>query len=151
MASNQTANYGLNQWAAKDKVLREEFNRDNAALDTAIAEIEAKIPRFINGSYTGTGTYGPDGACVLHFGFAPKMVILNTQEMTSSNDIGKYYFLFPGMTWFPVSDSGSANHLTWLEDGISWYYEYQYDEPDEQASRQYNSRNKEYSYIAVTW
>ena len=151
MASGQTTNFGLNQWHPEDPVLRQEFNQDNARLDATLAEMGARIPKFISGSYTGTGTYGPDGACVLHFGFAPKMVILNTQAMTSSNDVAKYYFLFPGMTWFPVPDSGSANHLTWLEDGISWYYEYQYDEPDEQASRQYNSRNKEYSYIAVTW
>lgn len=36
MASGQTENYGLNQWAAEDAVLREEFNRDNAKLDMAI-------------------------------------------------------------------------------------------------------------------
>lgn len=151
MASGQTSNYELNQWAAEDRVLREEFNRDNAALDTVLSEMEARMPRFMDGSYTGTGTYGPDGACALHFGFAPKMVILNTQEMTSYNSQPKYYILFPGMTWFPEPASGDRNHLTWLEDGISWYFSYEYDEPDEQALKQYNTLGKTYSYVAATW
>ena len=36
MASGQTTNYGLNQWAAEDPVLREDFNQDNAKLDAEI-------------------------------------------------------------------------------------------------------------------
>lgn len=36
MANSQTDHYGLNQWAAEDPVLREEFNRDNAKVDAAI-------------------------------------------------------------------------------------------------------------------
>ena len=36
MASGQTANYQLNQWEAEDKVLRTEFNADNAKLDAAL-------------------------------------------------------------------------------------------------------------------
>lgn len=38
MASNHTQNYGLNQWISTDKVLCAEFNADNAAIDTALAE-----------------------------------------------------------------------------------------------------------------
>jgi len=37
MASNYTSNYGLCQWKASDKVLRTEFNADNAKLDAALA------------------------------------------------------------------------------------------------------------------
>ena len=36
MASNQTSNYGLNQWEATDQVLRTDFNQDNAKLDAAL-------------------------------------------------------------------------------------------------------------------
>ena len=36
MASGQTTNYGLNQWAAEDPVLRTDFNQDNAKLDAAL-------------------------------------------------------------------------------------------------------------------
>ena len=43
MASNQTSNYGLNQWTATDKVLREEFNQDNAKIDGALAAIQSAV------------------------------------------------------------------------------------------------------------
>lgn len=36
MASNQTSNYGLNQWEAADQVLRTEFNADNSKIDAAL-------------------------------------------------------------------------------------------------------------------
>ena len=151
MASGQTQNYQLNQWAAEDQVLRTDFNADNAKIDAALAEMGAQIPRFISGSYTGTGTYGPDGACELHFGFTPKMVFLNTQEMTSYNSQPKYYILFSGMTWFPEPGSGSPNYLTWLEDGISWYFSSSSDSAQTQARKQYNTLGETYSYVAVTW
>ena len=37
MASNYTRNYNLCQWEAEDKVLRTEFNADNAKIDAALA------------------------------------------------------------------------------------------------------------------
>lgn len=40
MASNQTSNYGLNQWEATDQVLRTDFNEDNAKLEAALAALE---------------------------------------------------------------------------------------------------------------
>lgn len=36
MASNYTSNYGLCQWELEDKVLRSEFNADNAKIDAAL-------------------------------------------------------------------------------------------------------------------
>lgn len=41
MASNYTAKYRLSQWAAADKVLRTEFNTDNARIESALAGLEA--------------------------------------------------------------------------------------------------------------
>lgn len=43
MASGQTSNYKLNQWAAEDPVLRTDFNQDNAKLDAAIDTIAKNI------------------------------------------------------------------------------------------------------------
>ena len=37
MATNQTANYDLNQWLSTDQVLRTDFNTDNAKVDAALA------------------------------------------------------------------------------------------------------------------
>ena len=41
MASNHTTNYQLCQWEAADKVLRTDFNQDNAKIDAALAAIAA--------------------------------------------------------------------------------------------------------------
>ena len=37
MASNHTPNYNLNQWQATDRVIRTDFNKDNAKIDAALA------------------------------------------------------------------------------------------------------------------
>ena len=36
MSTNHTTNYNLNQWETTDKVLRTEFNEDNAKIDAAL-------------------------------------------------------------------------------------------------------------------
>ncbi len=43
MASNYTSNYGLCQWEPGDKVLRSEFNGDNAKLDAAIKAVDSRV------------------------------------------------------------------------------------------------------------
>ena len=67
---NQTANYGLSQWEATDRILMEDFNKDNGKIDTAlkenadnIAALETAVAgkgncQFSYGTYTGSGTYG---------------------------------------------------------------------------------------------
>ena len=70
MASGQTEHYSLNQWQPEDKVLREEFNQDNA-------KIEAALPRIITGSYMGTGVKE-----TIHYdiGGKPKFLFLATDN-----------------------------------------------------------------------
>lgn len=41
MASNHTSNYSLCQWAASDKVLRTDFNADNAKIDAALKALNS--------------------------------------------------------------------------------------------------------------
>ena len=43
MASNYTRNYNLCQWEASDKVLRTEFNADNAKIDAAIKAVDTRV------------------------------------------------------------------------------------------------------------
>jgi len=43
MASNYTSNYSLCQWEASDKVLRTEFNADNAKIDAAIKAVDSRV------------------------------------------------------------------------------------------------------------
>ena len=71
MASGQTSNYGLNQWAAEDPVLREDFNQDNAKIDAAL---EA-TPKFAVGSYAGNGSADAREIIV---GFRPSLVYICT-------------------------------------------------------------------------
>ena len=39
MSTNHTRNYDLCQWEASDKVLRTDFNADNAKIDAALAQL----------------------------------------------------------------------------------------------------------------
>ncbi len=66
-----TPNYSLTQWDAADRILRDDFNADNAAVDTALGEHAAAIASLTSGkgncqievrTYTGqsdqeTGTH----------------------------------------------------------------------------------------------
>lgn len=82
MASSQTSNYGLNQWTEEDRVLREEFNRDNANIDAVISDTASKMPRVVTGSFAGTG----EENITKHYslGGQPKMVIVRTDNLNVS-------------------------------------------------------------------
>ena len=49
-----TSNYNLSQWAGEDRILREDFNADNAKIDAALELLSADKVYF--GSWTGDGT-----------------------------------------------------------------------------------------------
>ena len=105
MASNYTSNYQLCQWEGTDKVLRTDFNSDNAKIDAALkanadavsAEAEARaaavsseasaraaadaaltasIPKVKVGTYTGDG----GDSKTISVGFTPKAVLVLTRE-----------------------------------------------------------------------
>ena len=88
MSTNHTTNYDLNQWEATDKVLRTEFNEDNAKIDAALknhddelAGLEAAIGARGNcrvevKTYTGTGTYGSSNRTSVSFSAVPKLATL---------------------------------------------------------------------------
>lgn len=64
----KTSNYQLNQWDASDRVLREDFNSDNAKIDAALGDHEGRVAAlesaaahfgnclFYTASYTGNGS-----------------------------------------------------------------------------------------------
>ena len=86
MASGQTSNYKLNQWAAEDPVLRTDFNQDNAKLDAALNSMGCTA-----GFYEGDGTAGR----LIELGFPPKAVLIirdggifNTSGSVSSSSWG---------------------------------------------------------------
>ena len=82
MASQETPNYRLSRWAGTDRIMMEDFNRDNAAIDTALksnADKAAALQTALAGagnceigmiSYTGTGKSGDSNPTTVTF---PKM------------------------------------------------------------------------------
>ena len=72
MASNYTSNYNLCQWEADDKVLRTEFNADNAKIDAALAELQSSkaSSSALNSLQTTVGQHttalSGKGNCQLH-------------------------------------------------------------------------------------
>ena len=104
MASGQTTNFGLNQWAAEDKVLRTDFNADNAKLDAALAG----MPRVITGSYTGTGS---TETASYDIGARPKLLILATNNAVSSGGCIYYMFAWENANLFV----GRTASYAWLD------------------------------------
>ena len=88
MASNHTTNYNLNQWEATDKVLRTDFNEDNAKIDAALkanADVAAAAAaaaalcgncQIETQSYTGTGAYGDATPTRITFSKPPLLYIV---------------------------------------------------------------------------
>ncbi len=117
MATNQTANYQLNQWEPTDQVLRTDFNADNAKLDAALAEkaevetvsalqtavaskaeqtalaaLAARVTALEARPYIVTGTYTGDGTAsqFIFLGFTPKALLVVGAWSAMSRD-NSYY------------------------------------------------------------
>ena len=139
MSSSQTANFGLNQWAANDYVIREEFNEDNRKIDTELS----KITRTATGNYTGNGKYGSANPNSLTFPFAPKLVII---QPSGGGAYGPM-FVRNGVTATAVNyhDTAQASTITWSNGGktLSWYTQ------SNMVAYQLNTNNSVYTYIAL--
>ena len=142
MASNYTENYGLCQWEATDQVLREDFNRDNAKLDSVLAG----LLKIVSGTYIGTGERGSEHPNILAFPFPPQIVIIlaeipNGLALGTVVVRGQQYSAGVGVT--SSSNHGLYLYLTWEENTLSWYtgsnYEY----------NQLNALNTTYRYWAL--
>ena len=124
---NKTANFQLTQWEKTDRILMEDFNRDNAAIDAALkanADKAAALQTALAGAgncgiavtgYTGAGAYGAENANTLSFEHPPLAV-----------------FIFGGDVGFLSRDRGmrvlrgnstASTTTTWSADGksVSWY------------------------------
>ena len=164
MATNQTANYDLNQWLSTDQVLRTDFNADNAKLDAVLAGLAetaagkaeqtavdalsaqvAALPRIAVGTYVGTGTSDSSGPCRLDFtdslGRPPQLVVVRPQA-----GMGDGLVLLQGMTESMDAlsgnyGSGSNNTVSWSGASVSWYAQY--------AASQFNTKGETYYYFAI--
>lgn len=140
MASGQTENYGLNQWAAEDAVLREEFNRDNVKMD---AELAQKV-NLLFGTYTGNAADSKTSYTQqIELGFRPKAVIV------LGIDIGMASNYFYNYTALATQEQGFSRILTVNDTGFTagQYYS------NTSGTMQYpnmNEKNRSYLYLVFS-
>ena len=102
----KTAQFGLNQWEMSDRIQMQDFNRDNAAIEAALAKRNC---RFYTASYTGDG----EATKSWTFPAKPVLVIIIGQSITvliRDFSIGTTHF-------------GSMTHqlqTTWEENSVTW-------------------------------
>ena len=149
MASNYTRNYNLCQWAAEDKVLRTEFNADNAKIDAALAgkastsaltalenTVNSKLSGLqgtVSGQETSlslrncqfiTGRYTGTGKAgpdnPTTITFPRKPVFLVVRSPRDA----RAFFAISGQSfvWYPLSGNNRSLNLTWGSRSVSWYF-----------------------------
>ena len=154
-----TQNYQLSRWEKDDRIMMEDFNADNEAIDAALAakadaeDVTAlgetvaaltaglgsggKTCRIAWGSYTGNGKAGSANPVRLNFDFTP--VVVAVVEKESYNYAAAH--LIKGQVRGVFS--GSTCLLTWSGNSVSWY------NPDGNANYQMNTSNIPYCYMAI--
>ena len=136
-----TQNYQLSRWEKDDRIMMEDFNADNEAIDaalaakadaedvTALGETVAALTaglgsggencRIAWGSYTGSNTAGPDYPNSLTFDFMPVWVwIIGYNTTTNSSNVYVARLLRPSLR-----GAGPDGYLStaWSDRGVSWY------------------------------
>ena len=127
---NKTANFQLTQWEKTDRIMMEDFNRDNAAIDAALKSSADKAAalqtalascgncRITISSYTGTGTLGEAHPTSLTFAEPPLLVFILGPESG---------FMARGRAMNAFQSSSNATPTTtWSADQktVSWYTPY---------------------------
>ena len=168
MPSSQTQNYKLSQWVKTDKVLMDDFNADNLAIDaaltskaeqsalTALQTTVSKKAEQLDVSalqtalagkgncqiyaktYTGKDTFGPDNQNSITFPAKPEVVLLGSRE-----NFGTILIALYGQTH--VSTIGStlqSIYLSWSGNTLSWYSTFN-------ADSQLNDKGSVYPVIAL--
>lgn len=102
----KTAQFGLNQWEMSDRIQMQDFNRDNAAIEAALAKRNCQ---FYTASYTGDG----ESTKSWTFPAKPVLVVIIGQVITV---LIRDFSI--GITQF-----GSSTHqlqATWEENSVTW-------------------------------
>ena len=152
---NKTANFQLTQWEKTDRIMMEDFNRDNAAIDTALksnadkaAALQTALAscgncKIVYGTYTGTGKSGSANPNKLTFDGKPVLVIVQEEKQTADMDIN-LRMLRP-CTWAQgaATNDNWVNTVTWGAAQVQWYSRNDY------APTQFNETGKKYYYLAL--
>lgn len=102
----KTAQFGLNQWEMSDRIQMEDFNRDNAIIDAALA---ARNCQFYTTSYIGNG----EGERTHTFPAKPVFVLIIS--------VGYFYVLMHNAEKGYNYYAGRAGNydVTWTEDSVT--------------------------------
>ena len=155
-ATNQTANYSLNQWSETDPVSRRDFNDDNLAVDTALgslAALAAQKAGLASGTYFGTGTYGAADPSRLELPFAPKLLLLLDERLSGPHmtviipGVWSYALSTYGYTASTASnvlDAACTHRMRTALEGttVSWH-------SNVSALAQMNEQGATYHYVAI--
>ena len=159
-STNKTNHLALNQWAAEDPVLREDFNSDNAKIDAALASMSTQLADLIagagncrigTGSYVGTGTVGINSKNTLIFDGKPAWVLVFDPNYGGTMHIlGE--MAANALTVFRYSGSAYGNNIvTWGDNAVNWYCNYSggalSGSPNVTAPDQANESGKTYHYV----
>ena len=139
--ANYTQHYQLHQWEPEDNFLRTDFNEDFKKIDTVLADLAAKIPRYTSGTYVGTGEYGINHPNMLVFEFKPEAVICYNRSSTS---VPAVFVRGESECFMDYGNSYARLFLTWTEKSLSWYN-------TEDEGKQLNGSGGTYRYLALGW
>ncbi|MFR0770564.1 MAG: hypothetical protein ACLSHO_14085 [Dysosmobacter sp.] len=121
---NKTANFQLTQWEKTDRIMMEDFNRDNAAIDAAlksnadgVAALQTALAscgncKIVYGTYTGTGKYGRENPNKLTFNGDPLFVIIKG-SIGSAPTLGIQAMRGWNTAYTGSADPSTVCHLTW--------------------------------------
>lgn len=118
---NQTPNYQLNLWEGEDRILREDFNADNAKIEAALTETMALAQEapFAVGVLEG---YDGSADVTVNLGKQPKMVMVgnrlgwtNIITTNSTSSRAAHSVALPGYPGYLSSQSGGTGTTVVLQ------------------------------------
>ena len=133
-------NYNLPQWAATDRVLREDFNEAFKNINKAIAALEVSKAETAFGTYFGDGTSGIEHPTSLSFTSPPSLLFIFTPHHSSA-DLMILPWQEDGSNGMYTMD-GMNISVAWSGNTISWW-------SSRDAISQFNSANTRYYYLAI--
>lgn len=155
----KTEYYQLSLWDPEDRIQREDFNADNAAIDKvlhATAQQAAKTDtevrsalakcgncKIVYGTYKGTGKSGSGGPVTLNFDHKPVFALV--QDNAYSNDDNDHKLrMMRGITGAVIMDGNYMweNTVAWGDTWVRWYSPHG-------ADTQFNASGSEYHYMAL--
>ena len=144
-STNKTANYELNQWVSTDYFMMSDFNADNLAIDTALAQ-KANIS---SGNYIGNGAAGASSPVELNFSFDPVLVVVAGAGGKSgeAHEVSAVFVRNHTAGTYTAAKNGEAQCVelscTWNGHKLSFYT------PSGSALEQLNAQGESYNYVAL--